>query len=172
MNEFRKLPQPNPVATYPVHYVSYRMYRPNRKRADVGGHPLNAGARPSLEVSYFVTNRAWVSEWVSFEGGELARTRAIRWWQQRSRAPVPATTAEALALADSGALAAPVSITVRQRPGAPFPQIIGYTFAASSDSPAAPQPQTQTAPPSEHDEARRQWYYDDPVYWDTLDDAL
>ena len=178
MNEFHKLqPQPNPEATYPVQYVSYRLHQPKRKRVDSGGYPLSGGARPTMEVIYFVTSRAWVTEWIAFEGAGWARTYAVRWWLQRSRAPVPATAAEAVALADKGALAQVQTITVRRRPHDRFPRIVGWTFGPIPEFAAAPESAAQAAEPpaspeDEMLEARRRWYLDDPVYWDTLDDAV
>ena len=125
VNHFWKLwksqPQPNREATYPVQYVKYA--------AIVG--------RPDVQVSYFLTRRAWVAEWVNFEGN--ARPAAIRWWRQRSHAPVPTTGAEAVALANDRAVATVQSITLRQAPGERFPRIVGYTFGPIPDYPAVPQ---------------------------------
>ena len=180
MNEFHKLqPQPNPEATYPVQYVSYRLHQPKRKRVDSGGYPLSGGARPTMEVIYFVTSRAWVTEWIAFEGAGWARTYAVRWWLQRSRAPVPATAAEAVALADKGALAQVQTITVRRRPHDRFPRIVGWTFgpipefaAVAQSTPQAAESQSVATPPDETIAERRRWYTDDPGYWDALDDAV
>ena len=108
-------------ATYPVRYVMYKL---------TAGHPR-------LHVMYFLTRRAWVTEWLDFEG--RARPEAMRWWQQRSHSPVPATAAEAVALANNGALATVQAITMRQAPGESWPRIVGYTFGPIPDYPAVPQ---------------------------------
>ena len=178
MNEFAKLdPQPNPEATYVVRYVSFRLHQRPRKRADIGGQPLSWGARPTMEVTYFLASGAWVTEWVAFEANGRARRDAVRWWLQRSRAPVPATAAAAVALADSGALAQVQMITVRQGPDDRFPRIVGYMFGPIPEFTAVAQstPQAAEPPASPEDEmleARRRWYSDDPAYWDALDDAV
>ena len=124
VNHFWKLwksqPQPNREATYPVQYVMY-----------------TATTGRNLQVLYFLTRHAWVAEWVHFEGN--ARPAAIRWWQQRSHAPVPATAAEAVELANNGALAKIRAITLRQDPDETGPRILGYTFGAIPNYPAVAQ---------------------------------
>ena len=50
------------------------------------------------------------------------------WWQQRSDDPVPTTSAEAVAIAETGELTEPISITVKNIPGDKYDRIIGYQF--------------------------------------------
>ena len=119
MNTFWKLwkskARPNGEVTFPVRYVTYNL---------TAGHPI-------MRVMYFVTRRAWLADFIDFEGS--ARPRAIRWWQQRSHAPVPATATEAVELVNNGALAETRAITLREDPDDGWPRIVGYKFGPIPD---------------------------------------
>lgn len=52
-----------------------------------------------------------ISEWVCLEHEGYARRKAVKWWKQRTLAEVPDTIEDALALCNSGALAAPHTLT-------------------------------------------------------------
>lgn len=71
---------------------------------------------PSMRVDYNAGNLmcATVSEWVCFEHSGYARQKAVTWWEQRSRLPVPATVDEAVAIAQRGELLEPRSITFQK----------------------------------------------------------
>ena len=66
------------------------------------------------------------SEWVCFEHSGYARQRAVAWWKQRSRDPVPETTDEALARIEGGAIAQTLAIQVRSVSGEQYERIIDY----------------------------------------------
>lgn len=55
------------------------------------------GKPPSLRVTYMCGFVAY-SEWVCIEHTGYAREKAVKWWQRRTQAPVPATVAEAIEL--------------------------------------------------------------------------
>ena len=66
------------------------------------------------------------SEWICFEHTGWARQKAESWWRKRSNAPVPLTAAEAVALANDGALCDTYAITLRNVVGEQYPSIIVY----------------------------------------------
>jgi DNA repair protein RadD len=92
-------------------------YRVHRKR------DAEAGAPPTMRVDYKIGLNEFVREWVCFEHSSYARLRAESWWKRRSPDPVPRTVKHAVDLANCGALAIPVKITVRQLAGEKFPTI-------------------------------------------------
>lgn len=65
------------------------------------------------------------AEWVCFEHSGFARQKAESWWAARSDEPVPATTAEAVAIANAGGLAESFEITVRHVEGE-YDRVVGY----------------------------------------------
>lgn len=91
------------------------------------------GAPPSaprtMRVDYRVSFNEYVSEWVCFEHTGFAREKAERWWQRRSSEPVPDNIEDAVRLAESGALAKTLEITVERRPGDPFDRVVAYRLA-------------------------------------------
>ena len=80
----------------------------------------------SMRVDYMVGWRSHKSEWVCFEHSGYARQRAVAWWKQRSRDPVPETTDEALARIEGGAIAQTLAIQVRSVSGEEYERIIDY----------------------------------------------
>jgi hypothetical protein len=50
----------------------------------------------------------------------------VAWWRKRSKVPVPATAAEAVAIANAGRLAATTSITVRSVSGKEYDRISAH----------------------------------------------
>ena len=86
-------------------------------------------APKTLRVEYEVGFHQYYSEWVCFEHDGWARHKAESWWRKRSNAPVPMTAAEAVALAEDGALCETGSITVRTVVGEQFPRIMGYELS-------------------------------------------
>jgi DNA repair protein RadD len=82
-------------------------------------------APKTLRVSYQTSMTDSVSEWVCIEHAEggFAHNKACDWWADRCYLPIPASVAEAYAMACQGWLAEPVAITQRTRAGERFPEI-------------------------------------------------
>jgi DNA repair protein RadD len=83
-------------------------------------------APKSLRVDYKIGWHRWKSEWVCLEHDGFARQKAVAWWRKRSKVPVPATAAEAVAIANAGRLAATTSITVRSVSGKEYDRISAH----------------------------------------------
>ncbi|HPU81347.1 MAG TPA: hypothetical protein PLL43_13415, partial [Accumulibacter sp.] len=66
------------------------------------------------------------SEWVCPEHTGYARQKFEAWWRARSNEPFPNSAEEAVALAEAGALATTLAITVRSVAGEKFDRIIDY----------------------------------------------
>ena len=77
----------------------------------------------TMRVDYRVGFNEYVSEWVCFEHTGYARQKAVQWWRMRSNEPVPETD-EAVELAEAGALAPTLAITVERREGDPFDRVV------------------------------------------------
>ena len=105
---------------YTVCEVSYRVHTKRDAPPD---------APKTMRVEYRNSWDQWRSEWVCFEHAGYARVKAEAWWRRRTDLPVPATAAEAVAIASAGNLAEPVAITVRSVSGEKYDQIVGYRFA-------------------------------------------
>lgn len=73
-------------------------------------------APQTLRVDYEVGFRQYKSEWVCIEHDGYARQKAASWWMARTNAPFPSSVAEAVALANAGALANTLAIVVRSKP--------------------------------------------------------
>ena len=84
----------------------------------------------SMRVDYRIGMSAQKSEWVCFEHDGFARAKAASWWSDRSREAVPATAQEAVDLCRAGAVAEPVTITVRSIVGEKFDRIMKYHLGA------------------------------------------
>jgi DNA repair protein RadD len=80
----------------------------------------------SLRVEYCVGWQEHKSEWVCFEHQGFARQKAVAWWRRRSPDPVPDTAERAVELAEAGALAPTLAITVRAVAGEPFERIVDW----------------------------------------------
>lgn len=80
----------------------------------------------TMRVDYRIAFNEYVSEWVCFEHTGYARHRAEQWWRARSNEPVPNTVEEAVDLAEAGALAQTLSITVQRKPGEKYDRVVGY----------------------------------------------
>ncbi len=83
---------------------------------------------PTLRVEYKLGLGHWQSEWICLEHTGYARAKAEDWWRTRSDEPVPATIEQAIALAEAGALAQTLKITVRSISGQKFDRIIQYVI--------------------------------------------
>lgn len=90
-------------------------------------------APQTMRVRYYYTVNDYVSEWICFEHVGFAREKAVRWWQQRTSAPIPYLAADAVLLANEGVLAEPTKIKVRKYKNDPFPRIVAYVFPSKDD---------------------------------------
>lgn len=79
----------------------------------------------TLRVEYQV-GANFVSEWVCPEHTGWARQKFEAWWKSRSQVLPPKTAKEAATLANDGALAEPIHITVRHVSGENFDRVINY----------------------------------------------
>jgi DNA repair protein RadD len=87
-------------------------------------------APPTLRVEYETGTMGEVfREWICFEHDGFARRKAELWWSARSSEPVPATVAEAVDLANAGALPDTKAIKWMKKPGEKFGSIVGYEIA-------------------------------------------
>lgn len=92
----------------------------------------NSGKPPSLRVSYYSADELpqRFQEWICFEHGAGARTRAVSWWkervpaEQREALPVPDTIEEATKMADG--LRIPKRILVWTN--TQYPKVTGYEY--------------------------------------------
>ena len=106
------------------HTVTDVFYNVHTKRG------ADESAPKTTRVEYAVGLRDYHSEWICFEHprGGFARQKAEAWWRKRSREPVPDTAAEAVELAESGALADTTQITVRSVAGEKYDRIIDHVL--------------------------------------------
>jgi DNA repair protein RadD len=102
------------------HEVTEVFYSVHTKR----GAPPEAPR--TMRVDYQVALNQYVSEWVCFEHTGFPRQKAEQWWSRRSDEPVPASAEEAVELAEAGALAQTLAITVEHNTGDPFDRVVGY----------------------------------------------
>ena len=91
---------------------------------------VKRGAPPdsprTMRVDYRIGFNQYVSEWVCFEHTGFARQKAEQWWSRRSREPVPTSVDEAVELADAGALAPTLAITVEHKAGEKFDRVVAH----------------------------------------------
>ena len=83
-------------------------------------------APKTLRVEYRIGFHQYQSEWICFEHTGWARKKAESWWRKRSNAPVPWSVAEAVEMANDGAVCDTYCITLRKVVGEKYPKIIGY----------------------------------------------
>jgi len=83
---------------------------------------------PTLRVEYKLGLGRWQSEWICLEHTGYARAKAEEWWRTRSDEPIPSTVQEAVELAEAGALAQTLKITVRRISGQKYDRIIQYVI--------------------------------------------
>ena len=91
-------------------------------------------APKSLRVDYKIGWHRWKSEWVCLEHDGYARGKAVAWWKQRSKMPVPKTAADAVEIAKAGGLADTKSITVRSVAGEEYDRITDYQLGPISEA--------------------------------------
>lgn len=119
------------ITDHPVHGVTYSVHV---KRDATPGAPR------SMRVDYEVGYHQHKSEWVCFEHTGYARQKAEAWWRLRSTLPVPETTDDAVAQADTGAMAPVLSIKVRSVAGEKFDRIIHCQLGGTPDPAASGDP--------------------------------
>ena len=105
------------VETFAVYDVVYSVHTKRGTSDD---------APKSMRVDYKIDWHRWKSEWVCLEHDGFARQKAVAWWRQRSRMPVPKTAAEAVEIAKAGGLADTKSITVRSVSGQDYDRITDH----------------------------------------------
>jgi DNA repair protein RadD len=110
------------------HAVQETFYAVHQKR----GAPDTAPK--TMRVDYRIGFNLFQSEWICFEHDGFARIKAEGWWERRSDLPCPTSAAEAVELAESGALAETKSITVRSVSGEEFPRIIRYELGPKPET--------------------------------------
>ena len=90
------------------------------------------GVSVTLRVQYVIGSFSGrsVSEFICFNHprGGYARRMAENWWRVRTSAPMPDTVMDALALIAQGALGKVNSITIVERPGSKYEEIVGVDF--------------------------------------------
>lgn len=82
------------------------------------------GSPPMMKMTYYCGYKAF-TEYLGIQHANFLRGKAARWWKERSDVPLPATTAEAIAIADS-VLAAPTHIRVWTNKR--YPEITMFCF--------------------------------------------
>ena len=92
----------------------------------------------TMRVDYRIAFNEYVSEWVCFEHQGFPRHKAEMWWQARSDEPVPNSAEKAAELANAGALAPTVAITVEHREGDRFDRVVAYRIGDKPEPPDTP----------------------------------
>lgn len=112
------------ISKYEVHRVYYSVHVKRDAPSD---------APRSMRVDYEVGFHDTRSEWVCLEHVGYARQKAEAWWRRRSCLPVPDNVDDAVALANAGALADTLSITVRSVAGEKYDRIVDYELGEKPD---------------------------------------
>jgi DNA repair protein RadD len=129
--------------TLTTHRVSDVYYTVHTKRDAREGDPR------TMRVDYKVGWHQYKSEWVCFEHSGFARQKAIAWWKRRSPDPVPESAERAVELAQNGALATTLAITVRSVAGEPYDRITDYELGAMPEPVPAEVPEFYQESPDE-----------------------
>lgn len=101
------------------HRISEATHHVHFKRGD-------PSAPPTMRVEYRCGFNTYFSEWVCFEHEGYALSKASQWWLARSREPFPSSVEEAVELAEAGALADTIAITVERKAGERYDRIIAH----------------------------------------------
>lgn len=102
---------------YEVHATYYSVHT---KRGADDDHPK------TMRIEYRTGWQHYVSEWVCPEHTGWARQKFAQWWTERSMMPPPTSAAEAVRLAEDGALATTRRVTVRAVSGEKFDRVTAY----------------------------------------------
>lgn len=142
------------ISEHSVHSVSYSVHVKRDAPPD---------APRTLRVDYEIGFHQRKSEWVCLEHTGYARQKAVAWWQLRSCVPAPDTIEEAVALAEAGALAETLTITVRNVAGEKYERIIDCELGAkpSPADVAIPVAAAETTWDETEPEAMPEWSEDD-----------
>jgi len=106
----------------------------------------------TMRVDYRIGFNNYVSEWVCFEHEGYARQKAVQWWRTRSNEPVPDTIEQAVDLADMGALAPTLAITVLRKPGDKYDRVVGYRLGEKPPRPDSAEGLPEYVPPIDESE--------------------
>ena len=109
---------------YEVRDVAYFVHR--KRDAD-------EDAPRTMRVEYQVGLNEFISEWICVEHTGYAHLKAANWWRQRSPDPVPESAERAVELAEAGAVAPTLAITVRSVAGEQYDRIIDYELGPLPD---------------------------------------
>ncbi|MAG92514.1 MAG: DNA helicase [Planctomycetaceae bacterium] len=112
---------------YDVHDIVFSVHQKRNAPDD---------APRTFRVDYRLGLDYWQSEFICFEHTGYARQKAVLWWQRRSPDPVPDSAAEAVELAEIGALAETRKVTVRSIAGERFDRIVGYDLGPAPEASA------------------------------------
>jgi DNA repair protein RadD len=105
---------------YDVHSIEYSVHR---KR----GAPDDAPK--TMRIEYTIGFCQYQNEWVCPEHSGYARNKFEAWWRKLSKVPPPTSAADAVRLADDGALAKPTKIIVKSVAGEKFDRIVDYEIS-------------------------------------------
>lgn len=98
------------------------------------------GASRTLRVDYHIGWHQKKSEWVCLEHSGFARNKAVSWWIRRSNQMPPKTIEEAVDLANRGALAQTLEITVEKVSGEKFDRVTEYKLGPIPTTLQEPEP--------------------------------
>ena len=87
-------------------------------------------APPTMRVEYRIGLNEVVREWVCIEHEGFAGDKARAWWARMSNQPFPSSVREAVALADAGALATVLAVTVERKAGDKFERVVDWSLGA------------------------------------------
>lgn len=94
---------------------------------------IKSGKPPMVRMTYYCNLKSF-TEFLGFEHGSFFRARAERWWKARTELPVPATTAEALALLSE----LPAATHLRVWTNKEYPEILATCFDGTAFNTQAP----------------------------------
>ena len=109
---------------YDVHTVEYSVHH---KRGASDETPK------TMRIEYCTGFNRYESEWVCPEHTGYARRKFEAWWSKRSKLAPPMTAAEAVQLAQDGALAKPSKIIIKAVAGEKFVSVVDYELGPVPD---------------------------------------
>ena len=90
-------------------------------------------APKTMRVDYKIGRNQFRSEWLCVEHEGWPRKKFERWWNERTKAPLPSSAYEAVQVSNSGALAKPSQITVVRKAGEKYERVSGYVLGPVPD---------------------------------------
>jgi predicted RNA-binding Zn-ribbon protein involved in translation (DUF1610 family) len=103
------------------------------------------------------------SEWICVEHNGFAGEKARKWWKSRSMDLFPESAQHAVEIAEAGGLADVKSITVREKSGEKYPQIIGWDIGEIP-------PPVAIEEPSKRIEVVDEWGMSKPQQWSQVNE--